>query len=116
MAPVIELSTFRTAFVLAGENQDAITPSSLEKMNRAPPKLVLFALKTTPVGAANGALLDDGGIVTTSPCFAPLPLYKVESPVPLSAPHHGLPAERASPHGFTRSGSVNDARPATSET
>src|SRR3954464_11849884 len=101
--------------------QDAITPSSVEKIKRGLPTTMLFGLNTTPVGADGGAPPAAGGIVTikgpgVTGCGVPLPLYKGEAPVPLSATHHGLVADLVSPHGLTRLASVTGARPGRSET
>src|SRR5204862_6604583 len=91
--------------------QAAMVPSSVTKIKRAPPKSGL-PLKTIPVGVAAPV----GGIVTVNASFCPAPLYSVETPVPLSATHHGLVELDVRPHGLTRLGSVSAANPGTSET
>ena len=57
-----------------------------------------------------------GGIVTTNGRGAPLPSYRVETPLPLSATHHGLVGDRVNPQGLTRFGSTVGATPGRSET
>ena len=64
-------------------------------------------LKIIPVGAelpvlpgALGTTTGEGGAM-----IVPVPVYRVEVPVPALFTHHGLPAERASPHEFLRFGS-----------
>src|SRR3954449_9989575 len=96
----------------------AIVPSSVEKMNRAPPKLGV-PLKTRPVGAdGNGPV--GFGIVTTKGAPTgkgwPALLYNVETPVPLSDTHHGLVGVRVNPQELTRFGSTVAATPGRSET
>src|SRR6516164_4010211 len=97
-----------------------MVPSSVAKTNSDadPPgrAKLLVLLKTCPLGAEGGVPPMGGGMVTTKPCFTPLPLYKVAKPVLLSFTHHGLVEEDESPHGFTTSGSVELASPGMSET
>src|SRR4029077_20182033 len=93
-------------------------PSNVSNRKRAVPDLtplvtenegVTFPtvmLKTTPVGEPLTVVPGAGGMVTTSPCFWPAPLYRVDLPVPLSLTQKGLPPERVRPHPFTKSGSV----------
>src|ERR671935_58750 len=73
-------------------------------------------LNTAPVGALSGGM--SVPMLTTSGSGAPvLPLYSVDTLVPLSATHHGLPlGDAASPHALTRFGSVNIATPGWFET
>src|SRR4029077_6514723 len=95
-----------------------MVPSNVSNRKRAVPDLtplvtenegVTFPtvmLKTTPVGEPLTVVPGAGGIVTTSPCFWPAPLYRVDLPVTLSLTQNGLPPERVRPHPFTKSGSV----------
>ena len=53
-------------------------------------------LKTTPVGAEPLASVG-GGMVITSGTIEPVPVYRVETPVPLSAIHTGDPELKATP-------------------
>src|SRR5689334_10333602 len=70
---------------------------------------------TVPVGAEIPVvLLADAGTVTTSDCGVPSAAYKVDNPVPLSDTQKTPPS--AIPQALTRFGSVNFARPGTSET
>ena len=78
--------------------QPEMIPASLANRNRSLWK-ELPPLNTVPVGAP-------WGIVTTRPCLAPVALYRVDLPVPLSATHHGLVGARLKPQPFTRSESV----------
>ena len=95
--------------------QPDIVPSSVSKMKMLGPDLPcrdttkpLVLLKTTPVGAAvvPAGLPGGGGIVTTSGEPSgnrlPFPLYRVDTPVPLSATHHGLEGVETSPQELTR--------------
>ena len=79
---------------------------------------MVVPLKTIPVGVevVPAGLPVGGGIVTTSACLVPAPLYKVERPVPLSLTHHGLFELAARPQGLTRSLSITAAGTAPSET
>src|SRR5690349_18892942 len=94
--------------------QAEIVPSSVAKMKCAEvpgpltKKSDVLPLKTIPVGleVVPAGLPAGGGIVTTSPCLAPSPLYRVERPVWLSLTHQGLVGLAASPQGLTKSLSV----------
>src|SRR5512147_26190 len=101
------------------EFQPEIVPSSVTNRKRAvlpgTSSKPVVPLKTVPVGTP-GSLPVAGGTVTTSDCATPAPLYRVESPVPLSAAHHGVVELRERPQGLTRFGSVNVAMPDWSET
>src|SRR5262249_13666798 len=57
-------------------------------------------LKTIPVGEPGSA--PGPGIATTSGTIWPAPLYSVETPPPLSAPHTGPQALNPMPHALTR--------------
>src|SRR5437867_8478134 len=121
MAEEDELSTFRIALWRSTAGfQAEIVPSSVTNINRAGlPEVTsksVLSLKTAPVGAAGLLPPEGGGIVTTKGTASPAPLYSVETPVPLSATHHGLVELRASPQGFTKLGSVLAARLGMSET
>src|SRR5438552_17170341 len=105
MAPAAEVTAI-TAWVgdTAGLHPE-IVPSSLAKRKRAGPEVVPLVttklvppLNTVPVGAP--------GTFTTRDCGVPLPLYRVETAVSLSATHQGLVPLRAMPQAFTRWGSV----------
>src|SRR3954454_19143782 len=102
------LGTMACTGATAPANRAAIVPSSVEKMNRAPPKLDV-PLKTRPVGAEGDGPVGFG-IVTTKGAPTgngwPAPLYSVETPVPLSDTHHGLVGVRVNPQGLTRFGST----------
>src|SRR5262249_34993634 len=76
-----------------------------------PLKTIPLGLEVVPAGLPAG-----GGIVTTSDCLAPAPLYRVERPEWLSLIHHGLFGLAARPQGLARSLSVRDAVTAPSET
>src|ERR1051326_1796081 len=94
----------------------SILPFSFAKMNRAvvpgpPTRKLDVLLNTVPVGAEFAP-----GIVTTRARFTPPPSYNVALAVPLFETHQGLPPERAMPHGLTKSGSVNVAKPGISDT
>src|SRR3954470_10413877 len=110
-----EPARFTRRMALVPLLQPEIVPSSVSKMKRSPKKSEP-PLKTTPVGEAGGVPPGCTGIVTTSGTIPPEPLYSVETPVPLSATHHGLLELRASPQGLTRFGSVVGAIPGTSDT
>ena len=121
MAEEDELSTFSIALWRSTAGFQAETvPSSVTKINRAGlPEVTSkseLPLKTAPVGAAGLLPPEGGGMVTTKGTIWPVPLYSVETPVPLSATHHGLVELRARPQGFTRLGSVVAASFGISET
>src|SRR5690349_17866257 len=93
-----------------------MVPSCVANKNIATPDLTPFEteneavglpmviLKTVPVGVPVAAPLGAGGITTRSPCFLPAPLYKVDSPVPLSLTQNGLPlSERVNPQPLIKS-------------
>src|SRR5258706_142308 len=98
------------------EFQPEMVPSSLANRNRAGPWAAALVttkpvpgLKTMPVGAP--------GTVTVRDPFAPVfPLYRVESPLPLSATHQGEVLLAASPQGLTSAVSKTSAATAPSET
>src|ERR1700737_2918546 len=104
-------NSFTTITAAVPPFQPEIVPSSVA--NRKTAGLPLGSanscvpLKIVPVGVPwlPGPALA-GGIVTTRPCGTPAPLSNVASPVPLSDTHHGDPALRESPHGFTRFASL----------
>src|SRR6266699_4451032 len=109
--------------------QPEIVPSSVANMNRLGPERPfsettksLVPLKTLPVGAAvvPAGLPFGGGIVTTSgePTGngVPSPLYRVDTPLPLSETHQGLVGLCDRPQGLTRFESVKRAKPGMSET
>src|SRR5919108_6312782 len=83
----------------------AMVPSSVTKRNIAfapgPTRNPVVALKTVPVGA-EVPVPSGVGIFTTRGCATPAALYRVETPVPLSDTHQGLPLPRESPQAFTR--------------
>src|SRR5438552_19141846 len=92
--------------------QPTIVPSSVSKMNIEAPDLQFFVttksplgLTTRPVGAEVSSAAG-AGIVTTKGTIAPVPVYRVEGPVPLSAIQIGLPGPKAMPQAFFRLGSV----------
>src|SRR6266446_136304 len=119
-APDADLSALTTALAPKLTFQAAIVPSSVAKIKRATAleataKSVVL-LNTTPVGAPGGVPPAGGGIVTTSDCGVPLPLYIVDKPAWLSDTQNGLLALLAIPHGLTRFVSVLSAIPAMSET
>src|SRR6476646_6996675 len=104
-ASLPERSATITAFVPAAWFHAEIVPSSPAKMNNAllPPLIrkSVVELNTCPVGFPPGdppAL----GIPTTSESLPPVPLYSVESEVPLSLTHNVPPELNAIPHGLTR--------------
>ena len=66
-----------------------------------------------PVGAAGPS---SPGTETTSDCATPLPSYRVESPLPLSATQEKPAGLKTSPQGLTRLGSVWAAGTKPSET
>ena len=77
-------------------------------------KSVVLPLEMMPVGEPFGVFLlfgSAGGIVTTKDCFVPGPLYRVATPVTLSAAHQTLPEVRVRPHELTNCGSVASAAP-----
>src|SRR6266481_2600069 len=87
--------------------QATIVPSSVTKV-KTELAVVPFAwnvnpevpVKTTPVGVPAVPFTGDG-IFTTSPCFTPCPLSRVETPALLSEIHQGLVGLAISPQGFT---------------
>src|SRR6266699_1390247 len=98
--------------------QPDIVPSSVAKMNRLGPDRPfsettkpLVPLKTLPVGDAvvPAGLPAGGGIVTTSGEPGgnawPWPLYKVDTPAPLSDTHQGVVGPCDRPQGLSRFGS-----------
>ena len=92
----VELSILRTAFVSSmAACPGRITPSSVEKIKRAPNDRVI-ELKTTPVGADGGVPPAGGGIVTIN-AAAFRSIVQGRDPVPLSATHHGLVADCVKP-------------------
>src|SRR5579863_2501128 len=113
-----EKSTFNTASapLLHAE----MVPSSVEKRKCAVAVPVAVKPATefamVPDGAAVFVCPAGGGIVTTSDWIAPVLLYRVESPVPLSAIQNGLVALNEIPQGLTRFVSVTAAIPGRSET
>ena len=50
-------------------------------------------------------------MVTVKNCFVPGPLYRVATPVALSATHQALPEVRDRPQELTNCGSVGSATP-----
>src|SRR4051812_37025575 len=92
-----------------------IVPLSVEKMNSAAPEFVP-SLTTNPGPPLNTSPVGAPGTLTTSDCGVPDPSYSVDTSMPLSATHHGVPDPAARPHAFTRFGSVNCATPSWSET
>src|SRR5580765_6111829 len=68
------LTTFETVFET--ENEGIAFP--------------MVMLKTSPVGEPGTVVPGAGGMVTTSPCFWPAPLYRVDLPVTLSLTQKGL--------------------------
>ena len=88
--------------------QAAIVPSSVAKMKAAGllgarRKSVALPLEIKPVGVPVGkvgSLGLDLGMVTTSACLAPAPLYSVANPVASSETHHVLPELRARPQAL----------------
>src|SRR5258706_9702619 len=96
--------------------QPEIVPSSVSKRNRAGPDVLpcvitkpLVPLKTVPVGVP-GPEPEACGMLTTrgepGGNGLPLPLYSVETPVPLSETQKGLEELSEIPQGLTRWGSV----------
>ena len=77
-------------------------------------------LNTIPVGLPDSVLVLDAGIVTTSGlpggALAPVGLYRVDTPVPLSAIQMVSLGEATMPQGLTRFGSSRCATPGMSET
>src|SRR6476620_2414995 len=101
--------------------QPLMMPASLSKMKMALPERSCdftenfpVPLNTRPVGA--DCAPDPEGILTTNGTMLPVPVYNVESPVPLSATQAGLPPLKSKPQAFTRFGSVVLAKPGMSET
>ena len=95
--------------------QPRIFPSSVENRNSEGPDTPSWLttkselpLNTVPVGAPF--------TLTTSGMVAPVPSYRVETLVPLSATHHGVVGPAARPQALTRFGSTLAAAPGTSET
>jgi hypothetical protein len=89
-------------------------------VNEAPGPLCTFYrgnyIKVTPTPANERTGADGGGTVTTSALGFPWPLYKVDTPVPLSEIQNALVGDNEIPQGFFRLGSVLAARPGISET
>src|SRR5215468_11300755 len=105
----------RTALGLTVGFQPEIVPSSVTKRKKAlalgPTRNPEVVLTTVPVGAA--VPVPSGVGITTEDCFpccsrnfTPVALYRVETPLPLSETHQGLPEPLARPQGFTRSPST----------
>src|SRR6266576_5985330 len=115
MAP--DVAAICTAVVPALPFQPRIVPFRVSKMKVAGVPFTgndpATLLNTIPVGPLGGA---PPGMVTTNPWGVPAALYRVASPVPWSEVQKGDVAEKATPHGFLRLGSVLAARPGISET
>src|SRR5207245_11768208 len=100
--------------------QAMIVPSSVTK--RKKDGLPLYMKSAKPVVVLNNAPVGvplpppGAGIETTSGTADPSPLYSVETPVPLSATHHGIAGPCTMPQELTRLASVRSARPAMSDT
>src|SRR5579864_1907679 len=95
-ADAAELST--TLFALLAPVHAARMPSSVSKMNPAPPKFPLL-LATMPVGhPGEQGCTEAVGIVTTNACLFPCASYKVDTPLLLSAIQNGAPGMKATPH------------------
>src|SRR5436305_11103908 len=107
-----------SAVVPRAPRHPVIVPSSLEKMKMSLLNLPV-PLNTCPVGADTPP--PGAGMVTTSPCFAPVALYSVVTPLPLSEIQNGEPVAcplvpKEIPHGLTSCGSVLAASPGMSDT
>src|SRR5438552_1939619 len=100
--------------------QPEMVPSSVTKMNLAglpeESSNPVPSLNCWPVGAEGPVLPRGPGIVTTSDWATPLPSYRVATPVPLSDTQMNVFWPKDIPQALTRFGSVNMARPGTSET
>src|SRR5450755_2430845 len=85
-----------------------IVPSSVAKIKGADFPFTVKSgepLNTIPVGEPVPDPFDEG-ISTSSPCFTPSPLYRVDQPEPASLTQNGDPDERASPQPLTNRGST----------
>ncbi len=126
-AAAAEASTTTTPAVGSGvvRVQAEMVPSSLANRKRAgavvPPRVMtksVVGLATRPEGAAGPEA--PGRATTSGPGVVgwaiPSPSYRVASPVPLSATHHGVVGSASSPQEFTRLASTCSAATAPSDT
>ena len=90
--------------------QPRIEPASPANRNRAGPDFVPSALLTTnPVLPLKTVPVGSFATVTVNGTFEPVPVYSVESPVPLSDTHQGEVALAEIPQPLTRDGSTRSA-------